>query len=319
MLVLENMIKLYEKKCDIDTKNFGRVAVLCGGNSAEREVSLRSGDAVFRALVNAKVDVIKLDVREQVVKQILAAKIDRVFIALHGVGGEDGKIQALLDLLNIPYTGSDHASSAIAMNKLKAKQVWQTVDIATPKYVVLNERSDWEGVITDLGDSIFVKPVLEGSSLGMSHIHTALDLQAAYFSAAEHNCQVIAEQAIAGREFTVAILNGVALPPIELKTDHDFYDYDAKYIASSTQYICPTDLTEEKVECLKTISLRAFDEIGCSGWGRADFMQDQDGHFYLLELNTVPGMTDHSLVPMAAKAAGLSFEELILEILSQAV
>lgn len=311
------MLKPYQKKYDAKSR-FGRVAVLCGGMSAERDVSLRSGDAVFSALLHANIDVIKIDVGSNVVEQILAEKIDCAFIALHGVGGEDGKIQALLSLLGIPYTGSDHASSAIAMNKLKAKQVWQSVDIKTPNYLVLNENSNWDEIITVLGNSIFVKPVLEGSSIGMSHVHTANDLKNAFYSAAKHDCQVIAEQAITGREFTVAMLNGVALPPIELKTDHDFYDYDAKYIDTSTQYLCPTSLINAQSEQLKNISLHAFDVIGCSGWGRADFMQDKNGNFYLLELNTVPGMTDHSLVPMAAKAVGLTFDELVLEILSQA-
>jgi len=313
------MLKPYQKKYNDNSSAFGRVAVLCGGMSAERDVSLRSGDAIFTALLRGGIDAIKIDVRKNIVEQIIDENVDCAFIALHGVGGEDGKVQALLSLLGIPYTGSDHASSAIAMNKLKAKQIWQSVGIATPEYLVLDERSDWECIITQLGNSIFVKPVLEGSSLGMSHVHTANDLKNAFYSAAEHNCQVIAEQAINGREFTVTILNGLALPPIELKTDHDFYDYDAKYVDTSTQYICPTSLTDIQLEQLKRISLHAFDEVGCSGWGRADFMQDEKGNFYLLELNTVPGMTDHSLVPMAAKAVGLTFDELALEILSQAV
>lgn len=313
------MLKPYQKKYDANLSEFGRVAVLCGGMSAERDVSLRSGEAVFSALLRAGIDVVKIDVRKHIVEQIADKKIDCAFIALHGVGGEDGKVQALLSLLGIPYTGSDHSSSAMAMNKLKAKQIWQSVDIITPQYRVLSEDTNWDKIITELGDSIFVKPVLEGSSLGMSHVHTANDLKSAFYSAAKHGCQVIAEQAINGREFTVTILNGVALPPIELKTDHDFYDYDAKYIDNSTQYLCPTSLISEQSEQLKDISLHAFDEIGCSGWGRADFMQDRKGNFYLLELNTVPGMTDHSLVPMAAKAIGLTFDELVLEILSQAI
>lgn len=312
------MLTNYEKRYQGDACAFGRVAVLCGGNSQEREISLLSGEAIYQALIDSGVNAIKVDVGHDIVNVLANQSFERVFIALHGVGGEDGKVQALLDLLNIPFTGSKHASSAIAMNKLKSKQIWQAAGIRTPAYTVITDTTDWPATTNTLGSSIFVKPVLEGSSLGMSHVHDEHQLCLAYKKAARHACDVIAEQAIHGKEFTVTLLNGVALPVIELNTDHDFYDYDAKYISETTQYQCPADLSEQKTIELQALAVQAFNEIGCSGWGRADFMQDSHGDFYLLELNTVPGMTDHSLVPMAAKALGLSFKELVLEILMQA-
>ena len=220
----------YTRRYNGNPAQFGRVAVLCGGWSAERDVSLKSGEAVFLALKLAGVNVVKLDVSKDVIQQLLVEAFDTVFIALHGVGGEDGKIQALLDLMSIPYTGSRHAGSAIAMNKLKAKQIWLNKNIITPNFVELFLDSDWSQAFSDLNNAVFVKPVLEGSSLGMSYVTSASELKNAYLEAASHKCSVIAEQAIVGREFTVAILNGEALPPIELRTNHTFYDYEAKYI-----------------------------------------------------------------------------------------
>lgn len=312
----------YKKRYQQDPSVFGRVAVLCGGWSAEREVSLESGNAVFKALKASNINVEKIvldqvDNQNNFIKRLLNNEFDRIFIALHGIGGEDGKVQALLDLLNIPYTGSDHAASAMAMNKLKAKQIWLQKDILTPDFIELSDDEDWETICNNLNRSIFVKPVLEGSSLGMSYVESAKNLETAYKKAKKHGTDVIAEQAVQGREFTVAILNNFALPPIELKTDHIFYDYNAKYIDETTEYICPVSLFDSEIEELKGISLSAFKELNCKGWARADFMRDEKGRFYLLEINTVPGMTSHSLVPMAAKEAGLIFDELVLEILME--
>jgi len=266
-----------------------------------------------------KIEVEKDQSQKSLIECLLKNDLDRVFIALHGVGGEDGKVQALLDLMNIPYTGSGHASSAMAMNKLKAKQIWMTKNILTPKFTELSINSNWNEVFNELNGDLFVKPVLEGSSLGMSYVTDVAQLTQAYKKAYEHGCSVIAEQTIKGREFTVALLNDIALSPVELTTDHTFYDYEAKYTDSTTHYYCPVDLSEEKIKKLQNITLEAAKELDCYGWGRADFIQDDlTGDFYLLEINTVPGMTDHSLVPMAAKQAGLSFDDLVLEILMQA-
>lgn len=309
----------YKKVPSIESDAFGTVAVLYGGLSAEREISLQSGNAVLQALQAKKIHAIGVDVDKDIISRLQEINPDRVFIALHGVGGEDGKVQGMLDWLGIPYTGSDHAASSLAMNKLRTKQIWTAVGLPTPKYQVLTEESDWLAVMDSLQHQVFVKPVNEGSSLGMSFVNRTDELEAAYKKAVEHDHTVIAEQRVDGKEFTVSVLNGQALPPIQLKTDHVFYDYDAKYISDDTQYLCPCGLTKEKIEELQSIALRAFHALGCKGWGRIDFMQDQNEQFYLLEANTVPGMTSHSLVPMAAKNIGLDFEELVFEILAGSV
>ncbi|WGO97707.1 D-alanine--D-alanine ligase [Saccharophagus degradans] len=311
------MTTTYVKKFDGNTAALGRTLVLFGGTSSEREVSLRSGAAVLQALQAGGVDAHGLDVQADAIAKIEAFAPDRVFIALHGPGGEDGKMQAVLDWLAIPYTGSDHAASALAMDKLKTKQVWQSVGLVTPEYASLAENSDWQAVLDSLGGQGFVKPAHEGSSIGMSVVSTAQELKAAYEKATHYDAKVLVERRIVGREFTVAVLNGVALPAIGLKTDHVFYDYDAKYVSNTTQYLCPCGLTQEKEAELQSIAQQAFAAVGCKGWGRVDFMQDEAGNFYLLEVNTVPGMTDHSLVPMAARQSGIEFNELVLEILAQ--
>lgn len=307
----------YSKKFSGNVDAFGRTLVLYGGTSAERDVSLRSGAAILAALQNSGVAAEGLDVQTDAISKIIEFAPDRVFIALHGPGGEDGKIQAVLDCLNIPYTGSDHAASALAMDKLKTKQVWQSLGLVTPEYASLNASSDWDAVLSRLGGEGFVKPAHEGSSIGMSIVSSAEELMQAYQKASEYDAKVLVERRIVGNEYTVAVLNGVALPAIGLKTDHVFYDYDAKYVSDTTEYLCPCGLSDEKEAEIKAIASEAFSAIGCRGWGRVDFMQDSDGAFYLLEVNTVPGMTDHSLVPMAAKQAGVSFDELVLDILSQ--
>lgn len=302
-------------------KQLGRVGVLFGGLSAEREISLQSGAAVIAALVEAGIDHVAIDVGDNIIADIQAANIDRAFLILHGPGGEDGRMQALLEFLNIPYTGSDVASSALAMDKLRTKQLWRGVDIngqqglPTPEFAVLTKGSDFSKVLVNLGGEVMVKPANEGSSIGMSRVNNAAALQVAFETAAQYQGSVLVERLIVGAEYTIAILDGEALPPIKLETNHSFYDFNAKYIAEDTRYICPCGLSPEKEQELKTLALNAFNTVGCRGWGRVDVMADAQQNFYLLEVNTAPGMTSHSLVPMAAKAVGLSFAELVLTIL----
>jgi D-alanine-D-alanine ligase len=293
----------------------GRVGVLLGGTSSEREVSLQSGAAVVAALAEAGVDHVAIDIGNNAIADIQAANIDRAFLALHGSGGEDGRIQALLEYLQIPYTGSGVQASALAMDKLRTKQLWRGVGLSTPDFAVLNAKSNWQQILDQLGSEVMVKPAHEGSSIGMSRVNDAAALAKAYADAAIYDGSVIAERLIVGGEYTVAILSGEALPPIKLETDHVFYDYNAKYIADDTRYLCPCGLSPEKEREIKSLALAAFDSVGCGGWGRVDVMADKAQNFYLLEVNTAPGMTSHSLVPMAAKVHGLSFAELVLTIL----
>lgn len=302
-------------------QQIGRVGVLYGGLSAEREVSLQSGAAVIAALQEAGIDHVAIDVSENVIADIQAAKIDRAFLILHGPGGEDGRIQALLEFLNIPYTGSDVQSSALAMDKLRTKYLWtglsanSPIKLPTPEFAVLTRDSDFAKVLEKLGGEAMVKPANEGSSIGMSRVKTAGELESAFNTAAQYQGSVLVERLIIGAEYTVAVLDGEALPPIKLETHHSFYDYDAKYIAEDTRYLCPCGLSAEKEQELKQLALNAFEALGCRGWGRVDVMADAQQNFYLLEVNTAPGMTSHSLVPMAAKAVNLAFSELVLAVL----
>lgn len=296
---------------------FGQVAVLYGGTSEEREISLRSGTAVINALREAGVATIPVDVGSDPLQQLRQLRVDRAFIALHGAGGEDGKIQALLEWLKLPYTGSGIAASALCMDKLRTKQLWRGVGLSTPDYCVLSESTNWATAIEALTGIAMVKPCHEGSSIGMAKVNNAIDLEKAFAIAAKYDRVVLAERYIQGAEYTVAILDQRALPPIKLETNHQFYDFSAKYQADDTRYICPCGLPEEQELRLKELALAAFNAVGARGWGRVDIMADAQGEFYLLELNTVPGMTDHSLVPMAAKAAGYSFNDLVLAILGQ--
>lgn len=303
----------------LDVKAFGRVAVLYGGKSAEREVSLKSGAAVIGALTEAGVDVVAIDVGDDLLARLQSEKIDRAFIILHGRGGEDGSMQGLLECLGIPYTGSGILASALAMDKLRTKQVWQSLGIPTPRHAVLASESDCLRASTELGFPLIVKPAHEGSSIGMAKVNSEQELVAAWREAAKYDSQVLVEQWIHGPEFTIAVLRGQVLPPIALGTPHVFYDYDAKYIANDTQYRIPCGLDSAKEQELIDLTARACDAIGIEGWGRLDVMQDEQGRFWLLEVNTAPGMTDHSLVPMAARAAGLDFQQLVLAILADSV
>lgn len=303
----------------LDPKAFGRVAVLFGGKSAEREVSLKSGNAVLGALQAAGVDAFGIDVGDDFLQRLGREKIDRAFIVLHGRGGEDGSMQGLLECAGIPYTGSGILALALAMDKLRTKQVWHSLGLPTPRHAVLTSPADCEAAAAELGFPLIVKPAHEGSSIGMAKVDSAQALLAAWQDAARYDSQVLVEQWIAGPEYTIAVLRGEVLPPIGLGTPHSFYDYDAKYLADDTQYRIPCGLSVEKEAELKDLTARACDAVGTQGWARADVMQDASGQFWLLEVNTVPGMTDHSLVPMAARAAGLDFQQLVLAILADSV
>jgi len=307
---------LYQKHNNTPPENLGKTAVLYGGVSSERDVSLKSGQAVLAALLACGVQAQGVDIGNNPVEQLHQLDVDRVFICLHGEGGEDGKIQALLDFLSLPYTGSAHAASALAMDKLRTKQVWMTRKLPTPCFDIAHAHTDWASMLEQLGGAVFVKPIHEGSSIGLSLAQTPDELKAAYIKAASLDDEVLIEQKITGAEYTVAILNGQVLPSVRVKSHADFYDYNAKYVTGNTEYFCPSGLSGAQETAIANLALDAFNAIGCSGWGRVDIMQDKNGDFYLLELNTSPGMTNSSLVPMAAKEAGLSFNELVLEVLA---
>lgn len=297
---------------------FGKVAVLLGGDSAEREVSLKSGAMVLAALRSRGVDAHAFDPRERDLAQLAAGRFDRAFIALHGGHGENGAMQGALELLGIAYTGSGVLACALAMDKWRSKLLWQAAGVPTPAYEMLDARSDFDTVARRLGLPIMVKPANEGSSIGMSKVHRAADLRAAYELAARHDPLVLAERFIAGTELTAAILGRSTLPLIRLETARDFYDYEAKYVADDTRYIVPCGLSSEAEAAVQAQALVAFDALACSGWGRVDVMLDAAGRPWFLEVNTAPGMTDHSLVPMAAQAAGMSYADLCLRILELA-
>ena len=302
----------------MNRRNFGKVAVLMGGPSAEREVSLKSGNAVLAALKRQGVDAHGMDADKSTLRHLEDGKFDRVFIALHGRWGEDGVIQGALEVLDMPYTGSGVLGSALAMDKLRSKYLWSASGISTPEYVVLESAADLGRVAAKLGLPVFIKPVREGSSLGISKAKTENELKAAWEMAAKYDDKVIAERFIDGAELTCAIIGDRALPLIRIETDREFYDYEAKYILDSTRYLCPCGLPAAQEREIQNLARRAFEMLACSGWGRVDFMLDKAGRAYTLEVNTVPGMTDHSLVPKAAKQAGLDFDELVLRILETA-
>jgi len=296
---------------------FGKVAVLLGGLSAEREISLKSGAAVLASLQRLGIDAHGVDVAGDILEVLAKGQFDRAFNLLHGRGGEDGVIQGALQLLDIPYTGSGVLSSALSMDKMRCKQLWHALELPTPAMVELREESDLSVAIERLGLPLVVKPNHEGSSVGMSKVVAAEQLLPAWQLAKQYDDCIIAEPWISGGEFTIAILEGEALPPIKVETPREFYDFEAKYQEESTRYLCPCGLSDERVAALKALALRAFEALNAKGWGRVDVLTDEKGNFWLLEFNSVPGMTDHSLVPMAAKAAGIEFDELVQRILAQ--
>jgi len=297
------------------TADYGRVAVVMGGASAEREISLQSGNAVLASLLNSGIDAVGIDTQYGLSDFMKVENIDRVFIALHGRGGEDGVFQGAMSCMNLPYTGSDVLGSALAMDKLRTKQVWDACQLPTPSYVEAASFDDMLLLSNKLIFPVALKPINEGSSIGISKVMNKASLSSAWQAAVKYDASILAEQWIEGEEYTVAVLNGRALPTIKLETDHTFYDYEAKYTSNDTRYICPCGLSPEKESELHVLALKAFSALGCSGWGRVDFMMDKAGQAWLLEANTIPGMTDHSLVPMAAHHAGLSFDQLVLAIL----
>ena len=295
--------------------DFGRVAVLMGGRSAEREISLISGNAVLAGLQRKGIDAYGIDVSFDVCQKIASGEFDRAFIVLHGRGGEDGEIQGFLQAVNLPYTGSAITASVLSMNKRLSKLAWIQQGLPTAIFMPVTEQTDTQALVDELGLPLIIKPVNEGSSIGMSKVNDITELQQAIDLALKYDADVIAEQWIHGEEYTVAILDGEALPAIRLKTPHEFYDFDAKYHANDTEYLCPCGLDADVEQGMQDIAVKAFNALGMKGWGRIDFMRDSQGNLFLLEANSVPGMTDHSLVPMAAKQAGLSFEDLVWRIL----
>ena len=298
--------------------NFGKVAVLLGGKSAEREVSLKSGGMVLNALRSRGVDALPFDPAERGLDALIGERFERAFIALHGRFGEDGTVQGVLEWLGIPYTGSGVLASALAMDKLRTKLLWHAQGLPTPPYAVLTKDSDLRAVARKLGVPLMVKPASEGSSIGMSKVGSAAGLDEAYALAVNYDRVVIAEKFIDGAELTAGILGDQVLPLIKIETPRDFYDYEAKYIADDTRYIVPCGLSAARERDMQALCLKAFRALGCRGWGRVDLMLNRQGRAFLLEVNTVPGMTDHSLVPKAARAVGMSYEDLCLRILEAA-
>lgn len=292
-----------------------RIAVLYGGTSAERAVSLNSGRAVIEALRGQGRDVLALDTAEPFIEPLCQGDVAQVFIALHGRGGEDGSIQGFLDTLGLPYTGSGVAASALAMNKVVTKQIWAAQGLPTAPFELLQADADWSAILARLGGKVVVKPVLEGSSIGITIASSPDAVRTGYELARQYDAVVMAERFITGPEYTMSILGGRALPVIRMQSAGEFYDYDAKYERDDTAYHLPSGLSDADETALQALALQAFTALGCSGWGRIDAMRDADGQWYLLEANTVPGLTNHSLVPMAAKAAGLDFPALIEAIL----
>jgi D-alanine-D-alanine ligase len=296
--------------------DFGKVAVLFGGASAEREVSLSSGACVLEALRRQGVDAHAFDPAERELGEIKS--FDRAFIALHGHHGEDGTIQGALELLGVPYTGSGVMASAIGMDKWRTKLLWRSVGLPTPEFALIDEGSDFPAIEARLGLPLFVKPACEGSSIGVVKVIETGGLRAAYAEAARHGSPVLAERGIVTGEYTVVILGDEVLPIIRIVPATDFYDYEAKYLRDDTRYLCPCDLPETRERELRGQALEAFRVLGCRDWGRVDFLMDDEGNAYFLEVNTSPGMTGHSLVPMAARAVGIPYEQLVARVLSLA-
>ena len=296
---------------------FGKVAVLMGGPSSEREISFLSGNAVLAALREKGVDAHAFDPRERPVYQLVADGFDRAFIALHGRYGEDGTVQGALEVMGIPYTGSGVMASALAMDKWRTKLVWQASGIPTPRYRMVDATTDWARLVIDLGLPLIVKPVREGSTIGLSKVGAADQdrLPAAYAEAAKHDDLVLVEEFIVGQELTASILNDRALPLIRIEAPQGNYDYHNKYFSDQTKYYCPCGLPEPVERAIQASALDAFRIVGCAGWGRLDLILQADGAFKFLEVNTSPGMTGHSLVPIAARQAGMAFPDLCVEIL----
>jgi D-alanine-D-alanine ligase len=314
-MVGERMKEIKSSDSQQNPEKFGRVAVLMGGVAAERPVSLRSGEAVYNALKRKGVDAIAIDVTVNVIDALAGIKIDRVFNIIHGRGGEDGVLQGVLQVMGIPYTGSGVMASALTMDKLRTKLCWQGYGLVTPQWFLLQSEDDLDACIEKLGFPVIVKPAQEGSSIGMSKANSRDELHKALQDALAYHCDVYAESWVTGKEYTVALLNGEALPVIRVETPNIFYDYEAKYNATTTQYHCPSGLNEQQEAFLRALAVKSSKVLGVEGWARVDVFVDDAGQYQLIEINTVPGMTDHSLVPMAAKQAGIDFDDLVWHVL----
>jgi D-alanine-D-alanine ligase len=299
----------------ISVSDFGKVAVLMGGDSAEREISLLSGGAVLAALQRGGVDAHGIDAGADVLQQLTAGAFERVFVMLHGRGGEDGVIQGALERIGLPYTGSGVLGSALGMDKHRTKALWRGLGLPTPESALISGSADLKAA-AGLGFPLMLKPSREGSSIGMTKVDDEQQLQLAWQTARQYDPRVLAERWIVGREYTASVLQGRALPLIRLETPHTFYDYAAKYQVDTTSYHCPCGLSQAEESALQSLCLRAFEALGATGWGRVDLMLDEQQRPWLIEVNTVPGMTDHSLVPMSAQVAGIEFDELVLRILA---
>jgi D-alanine-D-alanine ligase len=303
----------------VDPQQFGKVAVLMGGKSAEREISLMTGQAVHQGLLERGVDAHAVDSAGDLINRLQQGQYRRAWIALHGPGGEDGTIQGLLQYLGIPYTGSGVMGSAICMDKLRTKQLLAGAGLATPAYRMLSGEQDFEHALRLLGLPLMIKPSTEGSSIGMTRVDRAEALAQAYENAQGFAGEVLAEQWITGPEYTASILDGEVLPLIRIGAANGFYDYEAKYFSDDTEYICPCGLPEQQEKDFVALALQVFQAVGAAGWGRVDFMLDEAGQPLFLEVNTVPGMTSHSLVPMAAAEVGIDFAELVWRILETSI
>lgn len=295
---------------------FGKVAVLFGGNSAEREISLISGNAVYDALIRKGVDAEKIDTQQDFITKLMEGNYSRAFIALHGRGGEDGTMQGLLEHLRIPYTGSGVLASALTMDKARTKRIWQALGMATPPFAIWEPGTDVEEYVKIFGLPLTVKPVFEGSSVGVTRVNSAADFAAACNLAKQYG-QVMIEPWIIGDEFTVCILGKRILPSIQITSKETFYTYNAKYFSDETEHQCPGLASQVDEDNIRRFAWDAFNAVGAKGWGRVDFIRDLNGDFWLLEVNTAPGMTPHSNMPLAAKVGGLSFDDLVMEVLSQ--
>ena len=311
-MVKKKLMKPINKK-DLLAK-IGHVVVLRGGVSSEREISLASGAAVFAGLQRLGAQVSEIDVAHNVIEQLVELKPDLAFIALHGQNGEDGVIQGLLEVMGISYTGSGVLSSALAMNKIVSKQVWRQRELKTPDYELLNAHSDWEKVIEKL-HKVVVKPVSGGSSLGISMTRSSTELKSYYEEALDYGSEVFAEQCIEGVEFSTGVLGDEIFPTLQLETSRQFFDYEAKYIDSNTKIICPPKLSGNELDELEDLVSQAYKSLKCKGLARVDVMRESGGDFYLLELNTIPGLTEHSFVPSAMKAVGVDYDDMLLKIL----
>lgn len=301
--------------CNRNAEDYGKVAVLMGGSSAERDISIVTGEAIHKALQRKNINSHMVDTRENTVEKIGFGDYDRAFIALHGRGGEDGVIQGALEVMNIPYTGSGVLGSALTMDKVMTKWVWLSQGILTPDFIEITDINELERVSSEIGYPVMIKPVSEGSSCGASKVKDGSELKHAWMIAKRYDDRVMAERWVEGSEYTASIINDSLLPLIRLETPREFYDYEAKYIEDSTQYICPCGLSHNAETRVGVEVLKAFKIVEASGWGRVDFFIDESNRIWMIEINTVPGMTSHSLVPMAAKQAGIGFDDLVLMIL----